>query len=879
MSEEQNDRTQTHVVLTKGTMIGHYRITEKIGAGGMGEVYLAEDTKLNRQAALKFLPSHLTSDERAKARFTREAQAAAKLSHPNIVHIYEVGEHSGRPFFAMEHIEGSALNDYVKEKKSDIDEIIKLTIQICEGLEEAHSAGVIHRDIKPSNIVVDKKGRPHLVDFGLATISGTEHLTKTGSTLGTVGYMSPEQIKGKEVDGRSDLFSLGVILYELLAQKRPFTGESEAEVLNAIQVKSAEPLARYKADVPDELQRTVSKLLEKDRSLRYQTAAGVVSDLKRLIVSESSSEIAAQSSGSKRLMAIAAMAALVLVVGAVWFFKFSGSAPQKAGSDRKMLVVLPFENLGSAEDEYFADGITDEITSRLASVSGLGVISRTSAIQYKNSKKSLPEIARELGVDYVLEGTIRWDKSGDTDRVRITPQLIDVSDNTHLWAHNYERALTQIFAVQEEIATHISDALDLTLNAAERKAIESVPTKNMQAYDYYLRGLEYFNRMDPFAEQMLKKAVELDSTFVPALARLSHFHSIKYWIMGDRTAERIRQIKINADKALELDPDYYNAHMALGYYYYYVGRHYDKAIEEFEIGLALKPNDPYLLSSVGYIKRRQGKWQEAYSLLKQSLVLDPLSASTSISFIATCHYMNLYDEGIEEAKRAVSLHPDMPLIYVHWASIIYASTGDAEKALKLLEEAQSKTDMSRVKWALVNFAIASRDFDKALRLQKESLAEAQNLSDTCQYYNVTGDIYNLMGKNSKSKMYFDSALSCNESVIGTNVSADDSAMTIMSKAQAYAGLGRKDEAIRFGEEAYSQIPIERDALVGMELTDNLAWIYLRVGEKNKALDLIEVILSKPSVFSVMTLKTHPYADPLRDHPRYKALIEKFETTK
>ncbi|MCH9024642.1 MAG: tetratricopeptide repeat protein, partial [candidate division Zixibacteria bacterium] len=425
----------------------------------------------------------------------------------------------------------------------------------------------------------------------------------------------------------------------------------------------------------------------------------------------------------------------------------------------------------------------------------------------------------------------------------------------------------------------ISDALDLTLNAAERKAIESVPTKNMQAYDYYLRGLEYFNRRDPFAEQMFKKAVELDSTFVPALAKLSHFHSIKYWILGDRTAERIRQIKINADKALELDPGYFNAHMALGYYYYYVGRHYDKAIEEFEKGLALKPNDPFLLSSVAYIKRRQGKWQEAYSLLKQSLVLDPLSVSTSISFIATCHYMNLYDEGIEEAKRAVSLHPDMPFIYVHWAFIIYASTGDAEKALKLLEEAQKKTDMSTRKWAMVKLAVAARDFDKALKLQKESLAEAQNLSDTCQYYYVRGDIYNLMGKNSKSKMYFDSALSCNESVIGTNVSADDSALTIMSIAEAYAGLGRKDEAIRLGEEAYSQIPIERDALVGIDLTDNLAGIYLRVGEKDKALDLLEVMLSKPSVFSVMTLKTHPYADPLRDHPRYKALIEKFETTK
>ncbi|MCH9031906.1 MAG: protein kinase [candidate division Zixibacteria bacterium] len=875
-SNQEDDRTETHIALSAGTEISHYRIIRKIGAGGMGEVYLAEDSQLDRKVALKFLPSHLYQDEASRARFTREAKAAAKLNHPNIVTIYEVGEHMGRPYFAMEHVEGQNLKDFASAEKLDTDRIVNLAIQICEGLCAAHDKGVVHRDIKPSNIIVDTYGIPKILDFGLATVAGQTKLTKTGSTLGTVGYMSPEQVQGQKADHRSDLFSVGVVLYEMITGRRPFEAEHEAAVHYNIINETPEPLARYKSSVSADIQRIVSKLLEKDPSLRYQTARGLMSDLKQLISHSQISGVVTTAGKKTKWVTVAFVGVIAIIAAFAWNTFWPKGQTEKVVS-RKMLAVLPFENLGAPEDEYFADGITDEITSRLASVSGLGVISRTSAIQYKDSKKSLPEIARELGVDYVLEGTIRWDKSGDTDRVRITPQLIDVSDNTHLWAHNYERALTQIFAVQEEIAIQISEALDLTLNDAERKAITSVPTKNLQAYDFYLRGLEYSNRREPVAEEMFKKAVELDPTFVPALARLSFIHSIKYWILGDRTEERIRQIKSNADKALELDPDYFGAHMALGYYYYYVGRHYDKALEEFETGLALKPNEPFLVSSVAYIKRRQGKWEEAYTLQKQSLVLDPLSASISIAFITTCHYMRLYDEGIEEAKRAISLHPDMSDIYSNWAMITYSSSGDADKVLELLEEAETKTDMSRNKWAFVVLTIAVRDYDRALILQKEALDHAVNLFDTCNYYYGIGDIYYLKNEISKSKIYFDSALNCYESEIASNVTADDSAGTIMFIAKTYAGLGRKDEAIELGEEAYNQIPIERDALSGMMLMENLLRIYIIVGEYDKALDLMEVLLSKPSYGSVKVLKTHPYADPLRDHPRFKALMKKYDT--
>ena len=280
--QPDDDKTQAVTVLSKGTVIGHYRIVEKIGAGGMGEVYLAEDTELNRKVALKFLSPHLCQDADCRARFKREAQAAAKLNHPNIVTIHEVSEFNGRPFFAMEHVEGQPLSELIKQGDCPLDKVIDLSLQICEGLQEAHKAGITHRDIKPANILVSHSGRAKLVDFGLASVAGADKLTKEGSTLGTIGYMSPEQVQGKPTDHRSDLFSFGVVLYELISCKSPFKAETPAATMNAIAQQTPEPLARYKAGVPDELQRIVSKLLQKDPALRYQTAADVISDLTAL---------------------------------------------------------------------------------------------------------------------------------------------------------------------------------------------------------------------------------------------------------------------------------------------------------------------------------------------------------------------------------------------------------------------------------------------------------------------------------------------------------------------------------------------------------------------------------------------------------------------
>jgi serine/threonine protein kinase len=535
-------------------MISHYKIIEKIGAGGMGDVYLAEDTELNRKVALKFLPPHLCQDEACRARFKREAQAAAVLEHPNIVTIHEVSEYQGRPYIVMQYVEGKSLRDIIREKELPLDEIIVLAIQVCEGLSKAHEAGVIHRDIKPSNICIGSDGRPKLLDFGLAAVQGSEHLTKTGSTLGTMQYMSPEQVQGKEVDHRSDLFSLGVVIYELITGRTPFARDNDMATGQAILIATPEPLVKYRANIPDELQRTVSKLLEKDPSMRYQTAAGIISDLRRLIAPIQSSIAVTPARRPRRwsLWISVGAAAIIAIVSWYSFWPKYQAAESKGG---KTLAVLPFENLGAEEDEYFADGITDEITARLASIPALRVTSRTSSMQYKQTDKSLKQIGKELGVDYVLEGTIRWDKSGDTHRVRIIPQLIRVSDDSHVWADTYERALTKIFDVQANIASRIAEALDITLLGSEQQAIEAEPTQNIEAYHYYLRGLEYWNNRAGGAGQAisaLEKAVELDSSFFQAyalMARLFGFQQINYLCATEQCCQQARNA---AEKAFHL---------------------------------------------------------------------------------------------------------------------------------------------------------------------------------------------------------------------------------------------------------------------------------------------------------------------------------------
>jgi serine/threonine protein kinase/tetratricopeptide (TPR) repeat protein len=881
-STDGNDKTQHYIALTSGTKIGHYRIIEKIGAGGMGEVYLAEDTELDRKVALKFLPPHLCQDEECRKRFKREAQATAKLSHPNIIHVYEVSEYQGRPFFAMEHVEGRSLRDMTGEEL-DIDRIVGIALQLCDGLQSAHAAGVTHRDIKPSNIVIDSSGRPRLLDFGLATVSGGELLTKTGSTLGTVGYMSPEQIDGKATDARSDLFSLGVVLYELITDRAPFRRDDETATLKAILQDTPEPLARFKSGVPDELQRIVGKLLEKTPALRYQSAAGVIPDLKKLSAGATGSVVIEKKRDWWNRYVVPSAVVILLVVLGFWYFGYRDRAPITAGADdRIMLVVLPFENLGDPEDEYFADGMTEEITTSLARLSGLGVISRTSSMQYKGTDKSIRQIGKELKVDCILEGTIRWDKSGGKSRVRINPQLIRVSDDVHLWANRYDAVLNDVFEVQSSIAREVSGALDIALLQSEEAALADRPDVDPDAYDFYLRGKQNFSisryRQNELrsAERMHLRAVALAPEFAPAYAELGALYTEFYWDRIDTTQAILDSARAMIDMALELAPGSPEPYQALGWYYYHGLFDFERALQAFEKVLRLQPNNSLTIASVAWVKRRQGKWEEAIEGLKRAVQLSPREPWFHHELANTYISSRRFEEAIRWYEQTIDLDPLNQWAFFGKSWAVLNVTGDPLAALEVTEQGLQLNERSPFLTYIASYYhLCAGDLTRALSLMtgpRDIHPWAYN--DGVDYYYIKGKTYKYMQENDRAVACLDSARVIMEEILAGD-SSNAGNQSLMGKV--YAALGQKDKAIAAARRGVELLPVSTDALDGTDRIWDLATVYNDVGEHDLAIDQLDSLLSLPSQVSVKWLKIAPEYAPLRDLPRFKALIEKHDS--
>ncbi|MFQ5825159.1 MAG: protein kinase, partial [bacterium] len=553
-----------------GKTISHYKILEKLGEGGMGVVYKARDTKLDRFVALKFLPPQYTIDSEIQARFKREAKAIAALNHPNIITIYEIAEREGQSYIAMEYVDGESLKDVIAKKELSIDKVIEIASQICEGLQAAHQAGIVHRDIKPANILLEKTGRVKIVDFGLAKLKDVTRLTKESSTMGTLSYMSPEQIQSAEVDQRSDIFSVGVVLYEMITGQLPFKGDYEAAVSYSILHEEPEPLARYKAGISDALQRMVDKALSKDTNTRYQSAADLLADLKGLLKEPT---IAAAVRPWKKIInrqhLIFAGVGLLLALAIYIIFSlndlnfFQSQKPatvETRGQWQNSIAVLPFENISpDPEQEYFCDGMTEQIITNLSQLQALKVIARTSVMKFKNTEKTIPEIGEELHVAHILEGSIR--KVGN--RIRVTAQLIEADEGYHLWAKDYDRELEDVFAVQDDVSEAIARALLKKLTTKEVEEIKTKQTKNSEAYEYYLKG-EYFHyrkflvtvRMEDFrkSEKMFKKAIDLDPNYALAHAGLADlYNSYTYRIKDDKEYGDLQQNYI--ERAFRLDPN------------------------------------------------------------------------------------------------------------------------------------------------------------------------------------------------------------------------------------------------------------------------------------------------------------------------------------
>jgi non-specific serine/threonine protein kinase len=589
-----------------GRTVGHYSDLETLGGGGMGVVFRARDTRLGRNVALKFLPENIAQNPLMIERFHREARAASALNHPNICTIYDVGEHEGRPFIAMELLEGKTLKQRIAERPIEIAELLEIGTQIASGLDAAHSKAIVHRDVKPANVFLVDRGQAKILDFGLAKLAhgqkdadasdtptvDAEQLTSPGSSMGTVAYMSPEQARGEELDARSDLFSLGVVLYEMATGSAPFGGVTTAVIFDGILREAPRPAMELNPRLPLAFETILEKLLEKDRDLRCQTAAELRADLKRL----------ARDMGSGRKPAA----------------DKSGSGPTAqtvASLKQKSVAVLYFENQsGSKEDEYFRDGITEDIVTEISRIGQLDIFPRSEMLQFRDKPVTAQQVSQQLGAQYVLEGSIR--RSGS--RVRITAQLVEASTRHSVWAERYDRQMEDVFTIQEEIARSIAQALRITLTPQEEKIIARRPTENSLAYDFYLRGKNYARRYyTDYALQMFEQAIQLDPNFALAHAGIAQVCGLTYELR-ERNPQLIERGMAACDRAMALAPDLPEVLVARARLFY-AQKKYEEAVLLVKQAIDRKPDCDGAWSILGRAYFAAGQYENAVAAMDKAI--------------------------------------------------------------------------------------------------------------------------------------------------------------------------------------------------------------------------------------------------------------------
>jgi serine/threonine protein kinase len=674
-----------------GQTISHYKIQEKLGEGGMGVVYKATDTKLDRTVALKFLPSHLSGSEDNKSRFLQEARATAALNHPNIMNVYEINEHDGSLFMVMEFIEGQTLSSYLNKVKTGesfpVDKALEWTIQIATGLHAAHEKNIIHRDIKPANIMVASGGQLKIMDFGLAKLKSSIGITRTGTSLGTLSYMSPEQAQGQSADHRSDLWSLGVVLYEMLTGEQPFKSEHEAGLAYLI-INEDPPLpSEMDKKIPHQLDSVVMKILAKDRDKRYRSMEELINTLQSVRV-----EIQSKKSEAKT----------------------------------KAIAVLPFGNISpDKESDYFSDGLTEELIANLSRLKDIRLVPRTTSMQYKGTKKDTKTIGRELGTRYILAGTVRKFQ----DNLRITVELVDVDADAQLWAETYKGKIEDVFDIQEKVSTQIVDALMVKLTPKEQVALTKRSTLNAEAFDYYLRARNFLYRLSKgntnIAIQLFQKAIELDPRYAAAYAGMGEAYAYlyQYWDRRDSWLEKAVEFSLKAQlydptlseafaalavayfnknmfddaltagkKAIELDTNNHIAYWILGRIYRQLDRE-QEAIELFVKAHEINPDFYTAYNDLRMVYERLGEKEKSEELIQteikffpEYLLRYPDDARARMFFATNLSVVGRLEEAKSEAAKAIELSPGDTVMFYN-AACFYAMLGEKKLAIDTLRNA------------------------------------------------------------------------------------------------------------------------------------------------------------------------------------------------
>ncbi len=678
-----------------GRTLGHYRISEKIRAGGMGEVYRAHDEQLDRDVALKLLPAESFTDDAARARLLREARAAAALNHPHICTIHEVGEADGQAYIAMEFIEGHPLADVIPRGGLPLEPLLRYGVQIADALAHAHERQIAHRDLKSSNVAITPEGRAKVLDFGLAkrlssyelaeaATQSQDSLTQPGAVMGTLAYMAPEQLRGQPADARSDIWALGVVLYEMAASQRPFQGQTGFELSSAILSQAPEPLP---GRVPLELKAIVERCLEKEPAQRYQRAGEVRAALEAVQRGGGAPGVAWRYPAARRRW-LALVAELVLMTAALVGLNVGDVRERLFGTRApkiESLAVLPLENLSrDPEQEYFADGMTEALITELSKVSALKVISRTSVMRYKKRDKPMPQIARELGVDGVVEGSV----AREGEQVRITVQLIHGPTDKHVWAESYQRELRGILALQSEVAQAIAGEIRVAVTPAEQARLASSRPVNPAAYELYVLGRHYWNQrtMRGYEQAVaaFRKAVEHDPAYAPTYAALAD----TYMLLGEQGGLSQKEARSLAGaavrKALEVDDGVAEAHASLGWWKFQYEWNWAQAEQAFKRAIELNPGDALTRARYGRSLGFLGRFEEARRELQRARELDPLSITVNAFLGQVYLFAKQYDEAAEQLQRTSELNPNHPLIR-HNLGELYLAQGRLAEAIPELE--------------------------------------------------------------------------------------------------------------------------------------------------------------------------------------------------